>query len=102
MNKKCMWYMEYDTTKWTELLINNYRMMKSDLQEAIYKNYSLGFLDEATSRAFYCYYYGLAKLQPIQYNCYTKTIAELFISRTKEISTTLVIDFGTSNTALGA
>ena len=83
-------------------LINNYRMMKSDLQEAIYKNYSLGFLDEATSRAFYCYYYGLAKLQPIQYNCYTKTIAELLISRTKEISTTLVIDFGTSNTALGA
>ncbi len=82
-------------------LINNYRMMKPDLQEAIYKNYSLGFLDKATSRAFYCYYYGLAKLQPIQYNCYTKTIAELLISRTKEISTTLVIDFGTSNTALG-
>ena len=85
-----------------KILINNHRMMKADLQEAIYKNYSLGFLEETTSRSFYRYYYGLSKLQPIQYNCYTKTIAELLISRTKQISTTLVIDFGTSNTALGA
>lgn len=83
-------------------IINNHRMMQADLQEAMYKNYSIGFLEEAASRAFYRYYYGLGKLQPIQYPCYTKTIAELLISRTKEISTTLVIDFGTSNTALGA
>ncbi len=83
-------------------LISDHNMMQSDLKEAMYKNYSLGFLEEATSRTFYAYYHGLSKLSPTQYSCYTKTISELFIARTTQIDTTLVIDFGTSNTALGA
>lgn len=83
-------------------LVNDHNMMKLDIKQAMYKNYSLGFLDSSTSRAFYGYYHGLSKLSPTVYPCYTKTISELLIACTEQIDTTLVIDFGTSNTALGA
>ncbi len=83
-------------------IICNNKMLKQDLVEALYKNYSLGFLDESGSKYLYNYYYEIGKSHPIKLNCYLKPVSELLIMETLAANTSLVIDFGTSNSSAGA
>ena len=78
----------------------NNKLFSSSLSEALYKNYSLGFLDEKGSKYLYNFYYE-GNVQPARLSCYIKPIAELLVMDTQTANTSLVIDFGTSNSAAG-
>lgn len=79
----------------------NYELLKKDIKEALYKNYSIGFFNEKDSISLYKYYYDIENLKPVKINCYLKRISELLVTKIEETSSTLVIDFGTSNTSAG-
>lgn len=83
-------------------IICNHELLKSDLAVALYKNYSLGFLDENGSKYFYKFYYQTETLRPTKLNCIVKNISELMVMDSVQASTPLVIDFGTSNSSAGA
>jgi len=74
---------------------------QEELEETLYKNYSLGFLSEKGSRYLYDYYYG-HQLRRLKQNCYVVPIFELHIVSIQKAGTPLVIDFGTSNSSAGA
>jgi len=79
----------------------NHELLASKLEAAPYKNYNLGFLDEKGSRYLYDYYYGYQN-RIIKHNCYTVPISELHVVNVQDANTSLVIDFGTSNSSAGA
>lgn len=79
----------------------NSMFLNKNLKEAVYKSYSIGFLDNKTSNAFYKDYYGIENLKPIKLYCHVKKINELIIKKTEQSNETLVIDFGTSSTCAG-
>lgn len=76
--------------------------IKKDLAFGTYRNYSLGFLDKTGTQYLYDYYYNTKKLLPMKLNCTVKPINELQLLDVVAVDTPLMIDFGTSNTALGA
>jgi len=80
----------------------NCQLLASSLQESMYRNYSLGFLDEVGSKHLYNYYYSPTRVLAISVQCYIKPVAELLIADTGLAGSSLTIDFGTSNTAAGA
>lgn len=83
-------------------IISNYQLLKKDLKCVLYKNYSLGFLDERAARNIYDFYYNGKSLIPVKFNCKVKLISELVLIEIFNSKTTFVIDFGTSNTTAGA
>lgn len=76
-------------------------LLSSSLDETVYKNYSLGFLDEKGSRYLYDYYYS-HQYRHMRNHCYVVPISELHIVSVQNANTPLVIDFGTSNCSAGA
>lgn len=82
-------------------IICNHELLKEDLPEGSHKNYSLGFLEESSSKYLYNFYYETSKVMPTKLNCYIKPISQLEILTAKPTNTSLVIDFGTSNSAVG-
>lgn len=82
-------------------IVFNCELLKKDIKEALYKNYSIGFFNENDSITLYKYYYGIENLKPIKINCYLKRVSELLVIKTEEAKEGLVIDFGTSNTSAG-
>ena len=83
------------------LLCNN-KLLEENLEEALHKNYSLGFLEEKGSKYLYNYYYETGILPQTKLYCHVIPISELVITDIQEATTPLVIDFGTSNTSAGA
>lgn len=75
--------------------------LSESLNKAVYKTYSIGFLDEKASDAFYRDYYNIESLKPAKFYCYVKKINELNIKKIEQSNETLVIDFGTSSTCAG-
>ena len=86
----------------TEYLCCNCKLIISSCANAIQKKYKLGFLEPYASQAFYNFFYGIAPLKPMKYSCYIKEIQELLFAGTSEARATLVIDFGSCNTAAGS
>lgn len=83
-------------------LLLNRQLIMPGLETALNKNFSIGFLDDKGSKYLYNYYYQLGRTLPTKLHCYTLPISELLISNIEEANTPLVIDFGTSNTSVGA
>lgn len=83
-------------------LLCHHKFLKKSLKAGLYKNYSLGFLDDKGSKYLYQYYYQSGKLKPTKLNCFVLPIAELILEDIQATPATLVIDFGTSNSAAGA
>ncbi|MCL2593227.1 MAG: hypothetical protein FWD82_07655, partial [Defluviitaleaceae bacterium] len=77
-------------------------LLSANLSEALYKNYYLGFLTEAGSKYLHDYYYEVGIVRPTKLTCYIVPISELLVIDTIESTTSLVIDFGTSNSSAGA
>ncbi len=82
-------------------LIYNHKLLNRDFDNDVYKNYSLGFIDEKTSAKLYDIYYKKSKLKPSKFICRVKSVNEIAIERAYNNDNTLVIDFGTSNSAVG-
>ncbi|WP_058486175.1 hypothetical protein [Defluviitalea phaphyphila] len=83
-------------------LVCNHKLLKEDLKVSLYKNYSLGFLDNRSSKYIYDFYYKNSNQPYRKLNVIVKPISELIILDTINTNTFLVIDFGTSNSAVGA
>ena len=79
----------------------NHELLSAGLEATLYKNYSLGFLDEKGSRYLYDYYYGYNSRSMNNF-CHTVPVSELHIVKVQNANTPLVIDFGTSNSSAGA
>ncbi|MCL2610574.1 MAG: hypothetical protein FWE02_02740 [Defluviitaleaceae bacterium] len=71
------------------------------VEENLHKNYSLGFLSEKASKHLYEFYYGYEK-RLISMKCRVVPISELHVLSIAPAMTSLVIDFGTSNSSVGA
>ena len=67
----------------------------------LHRNYSLGFLSERASQHLYDYYYGYEN-RLLTMKCRVAPISQLNIVNVENANTSLVIDFGTSNSAAGA
>lgn len=85
-----------------QYLTYSHKLLLPGANQTTHKKYKLGFLDKQTSIAIYQYFYGLSPLKPMKYACYSKAIPELLFISVGIPKATLVIDFGTSNTAAGA
>lgn len=83
-------------------IISNCDLLTNELEKALYRNYYLGFLNDAGSRYLYNFYYQTEKVRPTRMKCILKPIKELLITELNENANTLLIDFGTSNTSLGS
>ena len=79
----------------------DHKLLNKNLKEGSHRNYSLGFLEESGSKYLYKYYYEIGKLMPTKLNCYIKPVSELQILNAEDTNTSLVIDFGTTNSAVG-
>ena len=79
----------------------NHELLFAGLEATLYKNYSIGFLDEKGSKYLHDYYYGYQHRSMNNF-CYTVPVSELHIVSVQAAKTPLVIDFGTSNSSAGA
>ena len=77
-------------------------LISDSIPSALYRNYSIGFLTDMISKQLHSYYYGTTHPIPTKPKCYVKNITELRVSEVQEASTSLVIDFGTSNSSAGS
>ncbi len=95
-------------------LICNKDFLDKDLEEGHYKNYSLGIFTEESSKYAFEYYdkakENLTRVDsneaiyyevPTKLNMTINHISELYIRKVETSENVLVIDFGTSNTAVG-
>lgn len=82
-------------------LIYNHKLLNRDFDNEVYKNYSLGFINEKTSAKLYDIYYEKVKIKPSKFSCRVKSVNEIAIERAYNNDNTLVIDFGTSNSTAG-
>jgi len=83
-------------------LTYNHLLIHDDLGESLFKNYYIGFLDELNSKYLYNFYYHIDGVKPTKLNCTLVPIKELLVTRLESSDLSLVIDFGTSNTSIGA
>ncbi len=83
-------------------LTYNNKLTDNDLQEGLYKNFSICIFTEKSSRFAYEEYHNLKTDRPSKFNVIKVKITELFIRQIHYTENVLVIDFGTSNTSAGA
>ncbi|MCL1924405.1 MAG: hypothetical protein FWF50_02350 [Defluviitaleaceae bacterium] len=72
-----------------------------NIEENLHRNYSLGFLSEKASRHLYDFYYNYES-RLLTMRCRIVPISELNVLGVEKANTSLVIDFGTSNSSVGA
>ena len=72
-----------------------------NIEENLHRNYSLGFLSSRASEHLYDFYYGYEN-RLLRMRCRVVPISELNILKVDKTNTSLVIDFGTSNSSVGS